>query len=163
MILACHSDQALQLLPDATVTEKEILRAIRYQPNVATLHTDTRVLSPTHGAWAAWNYECPRPGLDPEGVATLTYDLTLLQRLPGAQRYLVSLNSDWRIAPGAAIASFTYSHPVLDGPAIAAQRRFDEIDGIDGVHFCGAYWGYGFHEDGIASALRVCERLGVSW
>jgi predicted NAD/FAD-binding protein len=156
VILACHSDQALQLLPDATVTEKEILRAIRYQPNVATLHTDTRVLSPTHGAWAAWNYECPRPGLDPEGVATLTYDLTLLQRLPGAQRYLVSLNSDWRIAPGAAIASFTYSHPVLDGPAIAAQRRFDEIDGIDGVHLCGAYWGYGFHEDGIASALRVC-------
>jgi predicted NAD/FAD-binding protein len=89
--------------------------------------------------------------------------MTALQHLPGARRYLVSLNSDHRIEPGSVIASFTYSHPVFDGPAIAAQRRFDEIDGISGTHFCGAYWGYGFHEDGITSALRVCERLGVAW
>jgi len=163
VILACHSDQALRMLDDATVAEKEVLGAIAYQPNVATLHTDTGVLSPIRGAWAAWNYERPRPGLDPEGVATLTYDMTALQHLPGSRRYLVSLNSDHRIDPGSVIDSFTYSHPVFDGPAIAAQRRFDEIDGVSGTHFCGAYWGYGFHEDGITSALRVCERLGATW
>lgn len=163
VILACHSDQALAMLDDATFAEKEILGAIEYQPNMATLHTDTSVLSPHRGAWAAWNYECPRSDLDPDGVATLTYDMTALQHLPGARRYLVSLNSDHRIDPDSVLASFTYSHPVFDGPAIAAQRRFAEIDGSDGTHFCGAYWGYGFHEDGIASALRVCERLGVTW
>jgi predicted NAD/FAD-binding protein len=163
VILACHSDQALRMLDDATINEKEILGAIAYQPNVATLHTDTSVLSPNRGAWAAWNYECPRPGLDPEGAATLTYDITALQHLPGACRYLVSLNSNHRIEPRSVVASFTYSHPVFDGPAIAAQRRFDEIDGAGGTHFCGAYWGYGFHEDGLTSALRVCERLGVTW
>jgi predicted NAD/FAD-binding protein len=163
VILACHSDQALRMLDDATVAEKEVLGAIAYQPNVATLHTDTSVLSPNRVAWAAWNYERPRPDLDPEGVATLTYDMTALQHLPGARRYLVSLNSDHRIDPGSVIASFTYSHPVFDGPAIAAQGRFDEIDGFAGTHFCGAYWGYGFHEDGVTSALRVCERLGVTW
>jgi len=163
VILACHSDQALRLLDDATIGEKEILGAIAYQPNQATLHTDTSVLSPRRKAWAAWNYECPHPDRDPQRVATLTYDLTVLQRLPGAQRYLVSLNSDDRIDPARVIRSFTYAHPVFDGPAIAAQRRFDEIDGVIGTHFCGAYWGYGFHEDGITSALRVCERLGVTW
>ena len=163
VILACHSDQALRLLDDATEPEKTILGAIAYQPNVATLHTDTRVLSPVRDTWAAWNYECPRPGSDPDGLATLTYDMTTLQRLPGSRRYLVSLNSEHRIDPDTVLGSFRYAHPVFDGPAIEAQRRFEEIDGLDRVHFCGAYWGYGFHEDGIASALRVCERLGVEW
>ncbi len=163
VILACHSDQALLLLDDPTPEEKEILGAIRYQPNVATLHTDTSLLSPVRGAWSAWNYECPQPGTDPTDRSTLTYDMTDLQRLPGARRYLVSLNSDHRIDPESVLASFTYAHPVFDGPAIEAQRRFDEIDGVDRTHFCGAYWSYGFHEDGMASALRVCERLGVRW
>ena len=75
----------------------------------------------------------------------------------------MSLNSEHRIDPDTVLGSFRYAHPVFDGPAIEAQRRFEEIDGLDRVHFCGAYWGYGFHEDGIASALRVCERLGVEW
>jgi predicted NAD/FAD-binding protein len=163
VILACHSDQALHMLDDATVCEKEVLGAIGYQPNVATLHSDTTVLSPERATWAAWNYECPRPNIDPGGLSTLTYDLTELQRLVGARRYLVSLNSDHRIDPDSVIASFMYSHPVFDGPAIAAQRRFEEIDGRCATHFCGAYWGYGFHEDGISSALRVCERLGLTW
>lgn len=163
VILACHSDQALALLDDATVAEKEVLGAISYQPNVATLHTDTSLLSPKRGAWAAWNYECPRPGHDPQGVATLTYDMTTLQHLPGSRRYLVSLNSDHRIDPDSVLASFSYAHPVFDGPAIEAQGRFEEVDGVRNTHFCGAYWGYGFHEDGISSALRVCRRLGVDW
>lgn len=163
VVLACHSNQALDMLDDATVAEKEVLGAIGYQPNVATLHTDTAVLSPNRAAWAAWNYECPRTELDPDGRATLTYDMTALQRLDGARRYLVSLNSDHRIDPDQVLASFSYAHPVFDGDAIAAQRRFTDIDGVDRTHFCGAYWGYGFHEDGIASALRVCDRLGVTW
>ena len=163
VILACHSDQSLRLLDDATVAEKSVLGAIGYQPNVATLHTDTAVMSPNPAAWAAWNYECLRPGLDPERLATLTYDMTTLQHLPGANRYLVSLNSQHRINPSAVLGEFNYSHPVFDGSAIAAQQRFEEIDGVDATHFCGAYWGHGFHEDGIKSAVRVCERLGVTW
>lgn len=159
-ILACHSDQALRLLDDASVTEKDVLGDIGYQPNVATLHTDTSLLSPVRGAWSDWNYECSNAD---EGRATLTYDMTSLQHLPGEHRYLVSLNSDDRIAPDAVLASYQYAHPVFDGPAIAAQERFDDVDGRQATHFCGAYWGYGFHEDGVASALRVCERLGVTW
>lgn len=163
VIFACHSDQVLQILADATPTEKDVLGAIRYQPNRATLHTDTSVLSPVRAAWSAWNYDRPQVGVDPSGVSTLTYDMTDLQRLSGTHRYLVSLNSDHRIDPGSVLASFEYAHPVFDGPAMAAQQRFDEIDGMNNTHFCGAYWSYGFHEDGIASGLRVCKRLGVDW
>lgn len=163
VVLACHSDQALALLDAPTPVERAVLGAIGYQPNVATLHTDTSLLSPVRRTWAAWNYDRPRAGVDPEGRATLTYDMTTLQRLPGSRRYLVSLNSEHRIDPTTVLGSFRYAHPVFDGSAIAAQRRFGEIDGARGVHYCGAYWGYGFHEDGIASALRVCERLGVRW
>ncbi len=163
VILACHSDQALGLLADPSPDEKEILGAIRYQPNRATLHTDTSVLSPVRATWSAWNYDRPQPEEDPTRVSTLTYDMTELQRLPGNRRYLVSLNSDHRIDPSSVLAAFDYSHPVFDGPAIDAQRRFDEIDGINHTHFCGAYWSYGFHEDGMASGLRVCRRLGVDW
>lgn len=163
VILACHSDQALDLLADPTPAEKEILGAIRYQPNRATLHTDTSVLSPLRATWSAWNYDRPQPGSDPADVSTLTYDMTDLQCLPGSQRYLVSLNSDHRIDPASILASFDYAHPVFDGPAMAAQQRFDEIDGVTATHFCGAYWGYGFHEDGMASGLRVCRALGVDW
>ena len=130
VILACHSDQALRMLADPTPQEREILGAIRYQPNVPTLHTDTAVLSPVRRAWAAWNYERPTPGVDPGNLATLTYDLTALQNLAGSRRYLVSLNSEHRIDPATVLASIDYSHPVFDGPAIDAQVRFDEIDGV---------------------------------
>jgi len=85
------------------------------------------------------------------------------QRLRGSKRYLVRLNSDHRIDPATVIASFDYAHPVFDGPAMAAQERFHEIDGANHTHFCGAYWSYGFHEDGMASGLRVCRALGVDW
>ncbi len=154
VILACHSDQALAMLSDATPAEKEILGAIGYQQNRATLHTDTSILPPSPTAWAAWNYEC---SVGEASAAAVTYDLTQLQRLPGSRRYLVSLNADDRIDPSSVIASFDYSHPVFDQPAIDAQTRHSEISGVDHTHFCGAYWGFGFHEDGIASGLRVCR------
>ncbi len=163
VVLACHSDQALELLSDPTADEKDVLGSIRYQPNRATLHTDTSVLSPIQATWSAWNYDRPQIDAEPTGFSTLTYDMTDLQRLPGERRYLVSLNSDHRIDPSTVLAQFDYDHPVFDGPAIAAQQRFDEIDGHRHTHFCGAYWGYGFHEDGITAALRVCKKLGVDW
>ncbi|TDT14497.1 putative NAD/FAD-binding protein [Ilumatobacter fluminis] len=160
VILATHSDQALTMLADATPIEQKVLGAVRYQPNTATLHTDTSLLAPTKRAWSAWNYE--RRSAD-QREATLTYDMTALQHLPGSNRYLVSLNSDDHIDPSKVLRSFEYSHPVFDADAIEAQRRFDEVDGADRVHFCGAWWGYGFHEDGMVSGLRVCHRIGVDW
>ncbi len=160
VVLAVHSDQALAMLTRPTEAERATLGAIRYQPNRATLHTDTTLLSPVRKAWAAWNYD--RRGED-QKEATLTYDLTALQHLPGSRRYLVSLNSDAFIDPAAMLATIDYAHPVFDRAAIDAQRGFETIDGFGGVHFCGAWWGHGFHEDGLASALRVCERLGVPW
>ncbi len=159
VIMACHSDQALAMLSDASPTEKDVLGAIRYQPNRATLHTDTSLLPPSELAWAAWNYECNTG--DPTAAA-VTYDLTTLQQLPGSRRYLVSLNATDRIDPDAVILSVDYSHPVFDQPAIDAQARHAEISGVDHTHFCGAYWGFGFHEDGIASGLRVCRDLGAT-
>ncbi len=163
VILACHSDQALDLLADATPAEKDILGAVAYQPNVATLHTDTSVMPPNRRAWAAWNYERIETGPGAASLATLTYDLTVLQRLPGSRRYLVSLNSDHAIDDATVLARFTYAHPVFDAAAIAAQGRLGDIDGVAGVHYCGAWTGYGFHEDGMASGLRVCDALGVDW
>ncbi len=160
VVLAVHSDQALRMLARPTELQRSILGAVGYQPNVATLHTDTSLLSPRRRAWSAWNYD--RRSAD-QRRATLTYDMTALQHLPGPHRYLVSLNSDDAIDPSTVLASFEYAHPVFDRPAIDAQRRFEEIDGADGIHYCGAWWGYGFHEDGMASGLRVCERIGVRW
>ncbi|HZX56234.1 MAG TPA: FAD-dependent oxidoreductase, partial [Ilumatobacteraceae bacterium] len=160
VVLAVHSDQALNMLTRPTPAERAILGAIRYQPNRATLHTDASLLSPVRKAWAAWNYD-RREGDQKE--ATVTYDMTTLQHLPGSRRYLVSLNSDAFIDPASMLATIDYAHPLFDRPAIEAQRRFETLDGVGGVHFCGAWWGHGFHEDGITSALRVCERLGVRW
>lgn len=160
VVLAVHSDQALRMLAEPSPAEREILAAVRYQPNLATLHTDTSLLSPRRRAWAAWNYDCRS---DAAGQATVTYDMTTLQHLPGSQRYLVSLNSDEHIDPSHVLQRFDYAHPFFDTAAVAAQARFDEIDGADRVHFCGAWWGHGFHEDGIRSGLRVCERIGVVW
>jgi uncharacterized protein len=160
VVFATHSDQTSRLLDDATPIERKVLEAVRYQPNRATLHTDTSLLPPNRRAWAAWNYDRRSAG---QRLATVTYDLTTLQHLPGRHRYLVTLNSDDLIAPDSVVAGFDYMHPVFDLAAIDAQERFDEIDGVDRVHYCGAWWGNGFHEDGISSALRVCDRIGVRW
>ncbi len=164
VVLACHTDQSLDLLVDASVREKELLGAIRYQPNRATLHTDTSVLPANGRARAAWNYDRRGHHADHAGhLASLTYDLTTLQQLNGAERYLVTLNSDEIIDPQRIIRSFDYAHPIFDGPAIEAQRRLPDIDGVNGVNFCGAWRSYGFHEDGIASAVATCEQIGIRW
>lgn len=157
VVLACHSDEALRLLADATALEREVLGAIPYQENVATLHTDAGVMPAARKAWASWNAWVPPT---PRGRATLTYDMNRLQSLDTAEPLLVSLNMDDVIAPARVIRRMTYHHPVYTPESVRAQRRHGEIDGVGGTHFCGAYWSYGFHEDGVQSALRVCRKLG---
>ncbi len=162
VIVASHSDQALAMLSDPSDVEKRHLSAVRYQPNRATLHFDQAVMPPKRLAWAAWNYD-QAVDAGVTGRAALTYDLTLLMRLAGTRRYFVSLNSDHRIDPKKVLASFDYSHPVFDHPAVAAQRALSEANGTNNTWFCGAWMGYGFHEDGMASGLQVCRGLGINW
>ncbi len=156
VVLATHSDQALRLLSDPSVPERQVLGAIRYQPNRATLHTDERLLPRSRRAWASWNYHRL---IDQPQLATLTYRLASLQGIDSAHEILVTLNRDDAIREDRVLARFDYGHPVFDVAAIAAQRRREELNGDRGTWFCGAYWGYGFHEDGVQSALAVCRRL----
>jgi predicted NAD/FAD-binding protein len=156
VVLATHSDQALELLSDPSPLEREVLGAIRYQPNRATLHTDERLLPKNRRAWASWNYHRL---VDQPDLATLTYRLASLQGIESSRELLVTLNRDDAIADDRVLASFDYAHPVFDPPAIAAQRRHHELNGQRRTWYAGAYWGYGFHEDGVQSALTVCRQL----
>jgi len=157
VVVATHSDQALALLGDPTAEERRVLGAFRYQPNRATLHTDTTLLPASRRAWASWNYVRPRG--TPNG-ATLTYYLNRLQGLPSDQPVLVTLNRDESIDPRHVVARFDYSHPVIDQDAVNAQSSQRGLS-AGAVSYCGAYWGFGFHEDGVRSALAVCERFGA--
>ena len=159
VVIAAHSDQALAMLEDASDVEREILGAIPYQPNTTILHTDASVLPRSRRAWASWNYRMPAgPGEQP---VLLTYDMNILQSLNAPVEFLVSLNSDDAIAPDHVLGRYEYEHPILSPEAIAAQKRWDEINGVRNTWFCGAYWGYGFHEDGVRSALKVCGKFGL--
>jgi predicted NAD/FAD-binding protein len=158
VIVATHSDQALRLLADPSAAEREVLGAIRYQPNRATLHTDDRVLPRSPRARASWNYH--RPIVDAE-AATITYDMNRLQGIESTRPILVTLNRDADIDPASVLRTFEYDHPVLDANAVRAQSRRDEINGRHRTWFAGAYWGHGFHEDGVQSALHVCRGLGI--
>ncbi len=158
VVLAVHSDQALALLGDPGPDERAVLGAIRYQPNVATLHTDPRLLPRRRSAWASWNAHLP---VEPVGRVTVTYWMNRLQRLRSRQQLCVTLNQDDQIDPEAVLGSWTYAHPVFDAAAVAAQRRRPAVQGQRRTWYCGAYWGYGFHEDGVASAVDVCRDLGV--
>lgn len=160
VILATHSDQALRLLADPSPAEREILGAIRYQPNVATLHTDDRFLPRSVRARASWNYHL---GSGDGRAAALTYWMNRLQSIESRQQLLVTLNRHDEIEPTRVLGRYEYAHPVFDAPAMAAQRRRPEIQGAHDTFFAGAYWEYGFHEDGVRSALDVCRHLGVTW
>jgi predicted NAD/FAD-binding protein len=158
VVMATHGPQALNLLSDATPQEREVLGAFRTSANEAVLHTDESILPRREAARASWNYRVvPETG----SPATLTYDMTRLQNLETRERYLVSLNSTDQIDAAKILRRMNYQHPLYTLEAIAAQARWKEISGVRGVHFCGAYWGYGFHEDGYKSALRVGRALGV--
>ena len=162
VILAAHADQSLRLLADATLHERAILGAFAYQRNEAVLHTDASLMPRKRRAWASWNYHVGDP---PSDLPTVTYWMNRLQGLPerghaGERPYLVTLNRSEAIDPTQVLRSFVYHHPVYSSEALRAQQRHAEIDGARGVHFCGAYWGFGFHEDGVKSGLAVARRLG---
>lgn len=159
VILACHSDQSLRLVADPDPELSLLLAAVPYQPNRATLHTDVGILSPEPRSWAAWNYRIESDS----SASTVTYDLTRLMRLATDVRYLVTLNDADRISTGKIIEQIDYSHPVFDHAASAAQSRIRDRNGSGGIWLCGAWMGYGFHEDGMRSAVDVCRRLGVDW
>jgi predicted NAD/FAD-binding protein len=149
VFLACHSDQALQLLADPTTAEREVLSAIPYQRNDAVLHTDARLMPRRKLAWACWNYHSlPQR----EGPLALTYNMNMLQGIESAEPLLVTLNDDGAIDPARVILRTTYHHPVFTPAAVAAQARHRELNGHLGTYYCGAWWRHGFHEDGVVSA-----------
>jgi predicted NAD/FAD-binding protein len=160
VIIATHSDQALAMLRDPSGQEAELLRAIPYQRNEAVLHTDSTLLPRRRAARAAWNFHLLR---EPKPVSTVTYYMNHLQRLEADRDFCVTLNRSEAIDPERVIRRISYSHPVYTPAAVAAQSRRASIGGLAArTHFCGAYWGWGFHEDGVVSALRACAPFGVT-
>jgi uncharacterized protein len=158
VVLATHSDQALSLLRDPSPREHEILSSIPYQANEAVLHTDVRLLPRRRRAWASWNYHL----LDePPARATVTYHMNRLQSLAAEREFCVTLNQTARIDPGQVIKRFQYAHPVFTPEGVRARSLVAEISGVRRTHFCGAYWGWGFHEDGVNSGLRVAAAFGA--
>jgi uncharacterized protein len=156
VVIATHSDQALRLLGDATGLERRLLGAIRYQPNEVVLHTDARLLPRRRHVWASWNYHLLR---EPPGRTTVTYHMNRLQSLRADREFCVTLNRTALIDPEKILRTFTYDHPVFTPEVVAAQREHATLNGR--THFAGAYWGHGFHEDGVRSGLRVAERFGA--
>ncbi|MBL9076355.1 MAG: FAD-dependent oxidoreductase [Planctomycetes bacterium] len=158
VVLAVHSDQALRLLADADDAERRLLAAIPYQANDVVLHTDERLLPRRRRAWAAWNYHLPAT---PAVRATVTYCMNLLQGLPGPVTYNVTLNRTEAIDPARVLRRFVYHHPVFDAAGVAAQRAIAAQNGVRRTWFCGAWCGFGFHEDGVQAALRVAADFGL--
>lgn len=159
VVIATHSDQALAILTDPSAAEQEVLSALPYQTNETVLHTDESLLPRARRAWASWNYHRLRG--DQSQVA-ITYNMNMLQSLRAPETFCVTLNRTAMIDPAKVIRKLTYHHPVYTTAGVAAQKRHGEISGVNRTHFCGAYWGYGFHEDGVNSASAVCQYFGKS-
>jgi predicted NAD/FAD-binding protein len=160
VIVATHSDQALEILADASERERELLGSIRYQPNEAVLHTDSRLLPRRRWARSAWNFHLLR---EPKPLSTVTYYMNHLQRLTADRDFCVTLNRTEAIDPAKIIRTISYSHPMYTPRGVAAQAEHSSISNLSSrTHYCGAYWGWGFHEDGVLSAVRACEPFGVS-
>lgn len=157
VILATHSDQALSMLADPSPTEKDILGRIRYQDNEAVLHTDASLLPRRRLAWAAWNYHLLPAQPD---RAVVTYHMNRLQSLSAHHEFCVTLNHTEAIDHTKILRRITYHHPVYLPESVTAQRRHSEINGVNRTSYCGAYWGFGFHEDGVNSSLAVCKPFG---
>lgn len=157
VVIAAHSDQALGMLADPTDAERAVLGAIPYQENLTVLHTDARLLPPVPIARASWNYHIPA---EPTRRVALTYYMNRLQKLDAPEHYCVTLNRPAAVAPERRIANILYHHPIYDPPGLQARRQWETISGRNRTHYCGAYWGYGFHEDGVNSALSVAACFG---
>jgi predicted NAD/FAD-binding protein len=159
-VFACHSDQALALLEDASSVERDVLGAIRFQPNRVVLHTDAALMPRNRRAWAAWNALIP-PGAG--SACTVSYSMNLLQGIVSSEPLIVSLNPARPIDPNRILRELRYAHPVYTHASVAARARKAEIQGRQRSWFAGAYWGWGFHEDGMRSAVEVAEALGAPW
>ncbi len=160
VVLACHSDQALSLLDEPSAAERQILGAIGWQDNDTLLHTDTRVLPRRRKAWAAWNAFIPE---GPRDACTVSYCMNHLQSIQSPHTFCVTLNGSDRIDPARVLARMRYQHPVYTHATVEAQKRKGEIQARNRTWYAGAWWGWGFHEDGMRSAVEVAAGLGVSW
>lgn len=156
VFFACHADQALAMIANPSAEEKDILGRLPYQKNRAVLHTGNELLPERRNAWASWNYRIPPRQ---QGAATVTYHMNRLQSLPVATDVCVTLNPVAEIPQHQILAEMSYDHPVFTLEAIAAQARHKEVNGQHRSFFCGAYWRYGFHEDGVVSALNALDHF----
>ncbi|WP_159821856.1 NAD(P)/FAD-dependent oxidoreductase [Colwellia sp. 20A7] len=159
VVIACHSDEALALLNDATEDEAAILSAMPYSENSVILHTDKTLLPKREKAWASWNYQLSQ---DRSKAASVTYNMNILQGIESENTFCVTLNQKEDIDPNLILREFTYHHPIFSSESIQAQQQRDKICGINQTHFAGAYWHSGFHEDGVRSAVEVAKRFGCS-
>ena len=159
VVLACHADQSCKLVVDMDGDEREILGHFPYQVNEAVLHTDTSLLPDRRAAWASWNYRIP--AID-EARPTVTYNLNMLQGIKSRRTYCVSLNQTRKIDPSRVIRRIDYEHPLFTPGRDQAQASHGALIRRRGISYCGAYWGFGFHEDGVRSALAVCEAFDMS-
>lgn len=159
VVLACHADDSLRLLAEPTQTQRDVLSAFEFQDNDTILHTDVSVLPPNRGAWAAWNAHVPA---QPGGDCTVSYWMNALQSLQTREPLVVSLNRRADIDPARILRERRYRHPVQSAASVHAQSRNAEIQGVGGISFAGAWWGHGFHEDGLRSAVDIAAQLGVS-
>ena len=159
VVFATHGDQALRLLSDPSAVEREVLTPFVCSKNIAVLHTDASLLPKRRRAWASWNYHLSNSPLDAPSV---TYQMNILQRLNSTETFCVTLNREAAIRPDKILGRFVYEHPIYSPGAVLSQRRHSEISSIrHRTHFCGAYWGFGFHEDGVKSALVVAKAFGI--
>jgi predicted NAD/FAD-binding protein len=156
VFIASHSDQALNMLADPSPLERQVLGAIRYQPNEAVLHTDASLMPKRRRAWAAWNAHITDQTDAPVAV---TYNMNILQGIQAPKQFLVTLNHDAGIRSDRVIERIHYEHPVFTPEAVAAQKQHANVNGIRRTYFCGAYWRYGFHEDGVVSALDALQHF----
>ena len=160
VVFACHGDQVLRLLADPSDHERDVFSCFTTTTNVAWLHTDGSTLPAQARARASWNYQLAG---DPAAPPMVTYDLNRLQGLTTSEQYCVTLNPEGGIDDRKVLRRMVYRHPLYTAEAIRAQRHWGDVSGINRTHYCGAYWRYGFHEDGLYSALRVAHALGVEW
>lgn len=155
VVIAAHSDQALAMLDQPSEAERSVLGAIRYQPNEAALHTDASIMPRRHAAWASWNFHLT----EGSELPTMSYWMNRLQGLDAESDIFVTLNSTDSLDPEKVLDVIQYAHPIMSHEAHAAQRRWEDVSGVDRIHYCGAYWRWGFHEDGCWSAIRACTPL----
>jgi predicted NAD/FAD-binding protein len=156
VVIACHSDEALSLLNDATENEISVLSAMPYSENSVVLHTDKKLLPDREKAWASWNYQLSQ---DRAKAASVTYNMNILQGIKSKHTFCVTLNQKEDIDPKSILGEFTYHHPIFSANSIKAQKRRSLICGVNNTHFAGAYWHSGFHEDGVRSAVDVANRF----